>query len=290
MLRHRVTGYDAPRPREGDTRPLIHPVEPPPPRAPRPTPPPALRERLRAAGIHLLLSVAVGAAVLATVVFAWYPPPMHALVGVGAILLIMLGVDVVIGPVFTLLVYDTRKPNLRWDLATIAALQLVALGYGVWTVHQGRPAFVVLVKDRFEVVSPAELRDADRAAAQDNPHARAVPLAPRWVAATMPDSSKERSDILFEALARGRDVQHHPKLYVALDAQSAQMLERALPISRLRSLNPQAGARVEAAVAATGRPEDALSYLPLRGPASDGAVLIGRSDARVLRVTALVPW
>jgi hypothetical protein len=290
MLRHRANRRDAPGLRDGDTRPLIHPIEPPPPRALPSIPPPRLRDRLRAAGIHLLLSAAVGAAVLAIVVFAWYPPPMHTLIGVGAILLIMLGVDVVIGPVFTLLVYDRRKRNLRWDLATIAALQLLALGYGVWTVHQGRPAFVVLVKDRFEVVSPAELRPADRAAAQDNPHARAVPLSPRWVAAKMPDGPQERSDILFEALAQGRDVQHHPKLYVALDAQSAVMLERALPISRLRSLNPQSGRHIDAAVAATGRPEDALSYLPLRGPASDGAVLIGRSDARVLRVAAFAPW
>lgn len=289
MLRHRVPEHDAATPREGDTRPMVHPLEPPAPRR-APPPPTPLRERLRAAGIHLLLSAAVAGAVIALVVFAWYPPPLHALVGVGAILLIMLGVDVVLGPLFTLLVFDRRKPNLRWDLATIAALQLLALGYGVWTVHQGRPAFVVLVKDRFEVVSPSELKATDREAARDNPHARASPLSPSWVAARMPDDPRERSDILFEALSQGRDVQHHPKLYVALDAQAAAALERALPIDRLRALNPGAEGRVDAAVAATGRAESALRYLPMRGPAADGAVLIGAGDGRVLGVAALAPW
>lgn len=290
MLRQRAHVHDA-APREGDTRPMIHPGEPAPPRrAPDPSPPTPLRERLRAAGIHLLLSGAVGAAVLLAVVFAWYPPPLHTLVGVGAILSIMVAVDVVLGPLFTLIVYDRRKASLKWDLATIAGLQLAALAYGVWTVHQGRPAFVVLVKDRFEVVAPAELRPADRAAAAGNPHARIAAFAPRWVGARMPDSAQERSDILFEALSSGRDVQHHPKLYVALDAQAGDALVRALPIARLRSLNPDHGARIDAAVAATGRDEAGLRYLPLRGPARDGAALIGHPDGRVLGVAALLPW
>jgi DNA-binding NtrC family response regulator len=41
---------------------------------------------------------------------------------------------------------------------------------------------------------------------------------------------------------------------------------------------------------AVGRVEDALRYLPLRGPAGDGAVLIDAKDAAVVTVAALVPW
>jgi hypothetical protein len=155
----------------------------------------ALYDRLRAAGLHLALSAALAVAVVAFVLLGWYPPPMAGLLGVDAILLIMLGVDVVLGPLFTLLVFDRRKKRLGWDLATIAALQLLALGYGLHTLHEGRPAFVVLVKDRFEVVSPAELRAEDRAQARGNRFARPDPLRPRWVAARMPDSAQERSAI-----------------------------------------------------------------------------------------------
>jgi hypothetical protein len=292
MLRHSVPAPDAASPRDGDTRPMIHPQQPmpPPPRAPAALAPTGLRERLRAAGIHLLLSSAVAAVVLALVFLAWYPAPLHTLVGVGAILLIMVGVDVVLGPLFTLLVFDRRKRNLRWDLATIAALQVVALLYGLYTVHQGRPAFVVLVKDRFEVVAPAELAPAERAAARSNPHAVADPLRPRWVAARMPESDQERSAILFDALSQGRDVQHHPRLYVAYDTQVGTALERSLPIARLRDLNPLRKAEVDRVVAGTGRTEDALRFLPLRGPSTDGAVLIGHPDGRVLAVTTLTPW
>ncbi len=150
------------------------------------------RERIRAAMLHLAISVALAGGVLSLVLLVWYPMPMHVLLGVGAILAIMLGVDVVLGPLFTLLVYDRRKRRLKWDLATIAALQLAALLYGVHTVYQGRPAFVVLVKDRFEVVSTPDILPEARAAARGNPVAQASATGPRWVTARIPESAEDR--------------------------------------------------------------------------------------------------
>ncbi|HYF59566.1 MAG TPA: TfpX/TfpZ family type IV pilin accessory protein [Burkholderiaceae bacterium] len=297
-IRHAVDS-DLATPLDGDTLPMVTP----PPIAPAhpvraATPAPGvvatardpLRDRARAAGVHLLLSGAVAAAVFALVHLLWYPAPLSRLLGVDAILAIVLLVDVVLGPLFTLIVFDRRKKRLAWDLATIAALQLAALGYGVWTIGQGRPAFVVLVKDRFELVAPADLRAEDRAAARGNPWADPDPLRPRWVAARLPDSARERSAILVEAIGQGRDVQHHPRLYVDHAAESRAALERALPIARLRALNPARGREIDAAVASTGLGPEALRYLPLRGTAADGAVLVDATDGRVRAVTALAPW
>ena len=250
----------------------------------------ALRERLRAAAVHLAISAAIALAACAAVFGLWYPQPLDRVLGVGTIVLIMLGIDVVLGPLFTLIVFDRRKKRLAWDLATIGALQLVALLYGVYTIERGRPAFVVFVKDRFEVVSPADLRPDDRAAARANPFAVPDPLRPRWVAARMPDSAQERDRIMFEAVGTGRDVQHHPALYVDYSGEARAVLERALPISRLRAFNGSRLSELDAAIAATGRDAASLRYLPLRGAATDGAVLIDAADARVIAVTALAPW
>jgi hypothetical protein len=250
----------------------------------------SLRERLRAAGIHLLACTVVVLAVCAVVFGAWYPGPLPRLLGVGAILVIVFGVDLVVGPLLTLLVYDRSKPRLKWDLATICALQLAALAYGVHTLYQGRPAFVVLVKDRFEVTSPADLRPQDREAARDNPNARIDPMRPRWVAARPPALPDERIAIVIEALVQGRDVQHHPRLYVDYASERDTALERSLPLSRLRALNPGRGAEIDALVARSGRAEGSLRYLPLRGPASDGTVVIDAKDASVVEVAGFVPW
>lgn len=278
---------------DDQTRPMIVPVIAPPMAPSTRTGAPAvggLSDRIRAAGIHLGLSAVAACLVLCLVLLAWYPSPMPGLHGVDAILFIMLAVDVVIGPVFTFIVFDRRKAALALDLATIATLQLAALAYGLHTVHQGRPAFVVLVKDRFEVVAPSELKLEARAHARGNPHAVMDALGPRWVAARMPATLKESDAILFDALGKGRDLQHHPKLYVAYSAEAANAVDRSLPISRLRALNPGRSAEVDAAVAATGRSESGLRYLPLRAPARDGAVLVSFPDGEILSVLPISPW
>jgi hypothetical protein len=287
MLPRSLPGPHAPPRSPGDVIASVATVPRPPRRALPRTP---LPERLRAAGLHLVLSAVVCAGVLSLALFAWYPGPLAALLGVDAILPIVLGVDLVLGPLCTLLVFDRRKPRLALDLATIVAVQLAALGYGLHAIQEGRPAFVVLARDRFEVVAPAELDAAAREAAAGNPLAVMDPWRPRWVAARLPTERAERERMLFESLATGRDVQHHPRLYVTLADETPAALARALPIGRLRELNPGLRADVDAAVAATGRPEAALRYLPLRAPAADGAVLLGHPDGTVLGVARLVPW
>jgi hypothetical protein len=288
MLRRVVLDRSDGPPPDEQTRPMVAGLS-----LPRP---PAVvaggggRERLRAAALHLLACIAVVALLSVLIFGAWYPAPMPQLLGVGAILWIVVGVDVVVGPLFTLIVFDRRKPRLKWDLATIFALQLAALAYGVHTVYQGRPGFVVFAKDRFEIVAPSDLRPDDRAASGSNPQARLDPLRPRWVAARQPESPAEQSKILDDALSTGRDIQHHPRLYVDYADERAAALERALPISRLRSLNPGRDPQIDALVAGSGRSEDGLRYLPLRGPAGDGAVLIDAKDAAVVSVAVLVPW
>ena len=249
-----------------------------------------LRARLRAAAVHLALSAVVGAIVLAVVYVGWYPDPLHRLMGVGSILAIVLAVDVVLGPLFTLIVFDRSKRYLKADLAVIALVQVAALAYGVWTVQQGRPAWVVFVKDRFEVVAPADVRPADRRDARDNPQAAAHPWSPRWVAGTMPESPEARTQLLFEALSTGRDVQHYPRLYADYGLLGPAAGQRALPLSRLKALNPGREQAIAALVSRLGGSEQAIGYLPLRGSARDGAVLVTVADGRVRAVTDWAPW
>ena len=43
------------------------------------------------------------------------------------------------------------------DLTVIALLQLSALGYGLWTVAEGRPAWLVYGANRFELVRTLDI-------------------------------------------------------------------------------------------------------------------------------------
>ena len=86
--------------------------------------------RWHASGAHLLISAAIAAAVLTLMLTVWYPPPLFEAAGGNDLALILIGVDVVIGPLLTLIVFKPGKRGLRFDLAAIAVFQLAAARAG----------------------------------------------------------------------------------------------------------------------------------------------------------------
>jgi hypothetical protein len=113
--------------------------------------------RWRAAGVHLLISAGIAAGVLAVMVAVWYPPPLFQAMGGVTLALILIGVDVVLGPALTLIVFRSGKRRLKLDLAVIALVQVAALLYGCYVVALARPAYIVFVKDQFQVATAAQL-------------------------------------------------------------------------------------------------------------------------------------
>ena len=144
------------------------------------------RERLRAAGIHFGISLAV-AALAALLVFAlWYPYPYREISGGRELFLLVVAVDVVLGPLITLAVFNLAKgwPSLRRDLAVVGLLQLAGLAYGLWSVQLARPVHLVFEIDRFRVVHavdvPTDLLDRTPAGID------VLPLAGPTLVATRP--------------------------------------------------------------------------------------------------------
>src|SRR4029078_5316482 len=86
--------------------------------------------RWKAFGLHLAISAVIAAAVIALVVALWYPSAYFAAMGGATLLRLLIVFGVVLGPLITLIIFDTKKPRLKYDLATIAVLQVAALAYG----------------------------------------------------------------------------------------------------------------------------------------------------------------
>ena len=248
------------------------------------------KSRLAASGCHLCLSMLVAGIVLACVYIGWYRGPLDSISGVGQVLLLVIAVDVALGPLLTFVVYDRRKSSLPFDLACIGMMQFAALFYGLYTVEAGRPHYLVFVKDRFEVVSTADLRSEDRAAARGNPEADIDWVGPRIVAAAVPSSETERQQILFESISGGRDLQHFPERYRSYESHAELAALRARPLAELRALNPGLDDSLQRAVARTGLAESEVGFLPVKGPADDAAMLIQVSTGAVAGMVHLRPW
>jgi hypothetical protein len=116
--------------------------------------------RFQAFAIHLLISSVVLGSFLAFVFLVWYPHPFFILEGLVQIVWVLVGVDIVLGPALTLVVFKTGKPGLKRDLSIIAAIQIFGFIYGAHTFYIERPAFAVFYdSDYFEVIPASEMKD-----------------------------------------------------------------------------------------------------------------------------------
>jgi hypothetical protein len=66
--------------------------------------------RWKAAAIHLSISIVIAVPVGALLYFVWFPSPYFTATGASKLILLLMGVDVCIGPLLTLLVVNRHKP------------------------------------------------------------------------------------------------------------------------------------------------------------------------------------
>jgi hypothetical protein len=245
-----------------------------------------MKKRLSAFLLHLFISSLIALVTVFIVFYIWYPIPLHEAVGVTEIFLILLAVDITIGPVMTLIVYKPNKPSLKFDLTIIAILQLAALGYGVNTVFAGRPAFIVFSKDRFEIAKASDIDpvSANKALEKGNESAIAGWAQPRWVGAVASLDPKRNQEILFSSLQGGPDWPQLPELFVPLSQVKEQMLARSRSIDELHKLQRKNGNEVNLDDWKDSK------WLPLRSKVKNLVVLIDAGTADVIKILDIDPW
>lgn len=125
--------------------------------------PPRWRFALKMAGAHLLISMLLAALAAWLVFGVWYPYPYAELTGGLALYRLLVGVDVVCGPLLTLILASPAKTvRERWvDFSLIGAIQLAALFYGLYSVSLARPVVAAFESDRINVVTAAEVLHQD---------------------------------------------------------------------------------------------------------------------------------
>lgn len=212
---------------------------------------------LRASLVHLFFSILVAAIFAALVFLIWYPLPYVELAGGKELFLLVVGVDVICGPLLTLVLFDTGKPKKElWrDLGLVAIIQLAALGYGIYNVWIARPIFLVMEIDRFKVVNLPDLDSTEARSALDKlPASLKSNLwsGPVVVAIREPVDAQERKDVLFESIQDGRDYAQRPDFYLPYEGDAAKKsLSKARPLALF--LEKQPSQKVAAAAMATAK-------------------------------------
>lgn len=252
-------------------------------------PRPSASSRLSAAGIHLMISLAVAAAAAALVFGIWYPYPYREVSGGRELFFIVMAVDVVLGPLLTLTVFNRDKPRreLRRDLAVIGVLQMAALVYGLWTVAVARPVHLVLEMDRFRVVHAIEVAEAELG--QAPPGLQRLPwTGPTLVSIRGFRDGREKLDMTVAALS-GVPLGARPALWQDYTGAAPQIRAAARPLAELKTRFPAQAGLIDDALrsgrAASTSPA-ALAYLPM---ASRDRYWTAVLDLNTTEVIAFVP-
>lgn len=248
--------------------------------------------RLRFALGHLAISAITVSAFISFVMLVWYPAPLGRLEGVFAILILLVVVDVCLGPLLTLVVASPTKSrrSLYRDLAIIGLAQAAALGYGAYSTFIARPAFIVFNADRFDIVTPSELVWDAGAEVGESDISQVSFTGPKWVHALPPDSVEVRNRLLFQAVGGGPDLKQYPQYYRKWPGDPELVRSRMKGLDALEAeLRGSARNHLVEVLKEAGLRNEDVSYVPILGRQGTGIALLKRTDLSLVAAMNIDP-
>ena len=246
--------------------------------------------RWKAAGIHLAISLTLALGIAALLYLLWFPPPYFIAAGATGLMLLIIGVDVVIGPALTLLVFNPTKPKrlIRLDISIIGVLQAIAFAYGSFVICQARPVFVVAAVDRLEIVTANELSDADLAKGHAPEFRRRSWTGPRLVGAK-PEGA-DTLGLAIQALSGGKDIGSAPQYYIPYAESEGTLMKHARPVTALKSLTSAQTEHLRKLTDKAKERGDTLVYVPLQSRKVDYAAILSTRTRQPIAILAANPW
>jgi hypothetical protein len=169
------------------------------------------------------------------------------------------------------------------DLIVIILLQLSALGYGIYSIEQGRPAWLVYYADRFELVRNNEIVDQNMNQVQPQ-FQHPSWLKPQFVATEFSNNPQQRNNDMFAEILAGISIAQRPERYIELSKAKKQMQQRAQKLELLQQYNNKTD--VEKILA---KYPQATAFFPLKASVVDMTVLVDQK-ANVVKIVDLRPW
>lgn len=238
--------------------------------------------RWKASFIHLLVSILVVGTVAAFIVYFWYPPALMHMAKADKLLLMIGSIDLVVGPLLTLIIYKANKRYLKLDLFIIGLIQVLFLGYGLHTTFSSRPVFLVAVPDRFELVFANEIRPERLSEATLHRYRKLGLTRPQLVGAKLPEDEKEKENIMLSALNLQGDIQHMPKYYTEYPEIVTSLLKNAHPLLGNKALKPSDAEALLDAAKDYGYEAEHLRYVALASSRGFAVILIKAETGEVV--------
>jgi len=246
-----------------------------------------LKNKIKASLIHLALSFTLVSLIVSTVIYFWYPLEYLPFTNFKNIALLIISIDLVLGPILTFVVFNTKKKSLKFDLAVIAMIQLSALAYGINALYETHPLFITYNHKGFNLVQTNEVSPAD---AKYNQFRISKLSSPKLAFAKMPDDPKKKTEIMVGVDLKGEpDIDKRAEYFEPVDKHLDSILKHSLDAVKLFD-KENLTASSKAFLKKHDGKEDNYAYLPLKGTSGDAIIVLDKQTAKLVGTIDADPW
>jgi hypothetical protein len=226
--------------------------------------------------------------IASVIVFAWYPYPFWEFGKSGKFALSLILAAGFAGPALTWVVYKKGKWGLRFDLWVIAIVQLAAMAWGMLSLYQNRPFWMVYTVDRFEVLS---MRDIDLGWVTDPQFLDKPFIGPLLIFANMPADPVAYQKLLREIMFEGKpDLQFRPEFWSLYTERKEIALQKSRPLLELRETRPGWSEAIDSLVKKHGGDISLLKFAPTLQKDGQFTAILDAQSGDVIEAIKIDPW
>jgi len=172
---------------------------------------------------HLGLSLIIFLIVLYFIVFHWYPQPFFTTDGGWQGVRLIAAVDIVLGPLLTLIIFKPGKSGLKFDIVIIAAIQFAALASGLYIVHNERPVAKIFQDGNFYIVTGYDMAERNITLDELEKYRIHGSIA---IYLDLPDNHAEFEKLQHQAVQKREALFLNTTLYKKIDATAINKMRR----------------------------------------------------------------
>lgn len=238
--------------------------------------------RYQASFYHFLISLGIFVVLAYLVLVQWYPDFFFAIDGGWEGMRIIIGVDLILGPLLTLVVFKAGKPGLKFDLMMIALIQGGALIAGTWIVYSERPTFFVYYDRAFYSSSGDTFERYGVPAPNPADFGDTTPVR---VASVLPENPIEEADfrkILYQSRLPAWVYQ---RTYVPLADEMDDVIASGMDEATLRERDSEGN--LDRWIAAEGGVFDDYAFLPIHSRYRSAFIGVRKSDRTLVDIVEI---
>lgn len=241
--------------------------------------------RYTATALHFFASLSVFALLLGTALLFWYPTPYFSASGGWQGIRLVAAVDLVLGPLLTLVLYDPKKSRreLLMDIGVVVLIQSGALLWGIKAVYEQRPVAVVFLDTSFYTVPAVALQSQGVDLQQLDAFGLQRPVV---VFADRPNSGPGVQEYL--RLAEVEQIPPHEQfgLYAPLSEHFSRVIRSAVDAQEIMANNADMKLQIERVLEQEASEITEYYFLPLTSRYRNIVLMFDHQGALIAMVSA----